>query len=112
MPQAGHIGRPLPLGHRVTVAAEGDVGLAGGQREGEVVHAVGQGAVRLQPGVGEHSQHGRVLAQRLRGEGEQAPAAREGDQVLHQEHADPRLCMSSATVKATSADRDEESPHS
>jgi hypothetical protein len=58
------------------------------RREGEVVHAVGQGAVRLQPGVGENSQHGRVLAQRLRGEGVQAPAARERDQVFHQERAD------------------------
>ena len=88
VPQAGHIGRALPRGHRVTVTAEGDVGLAGGQREGEIVHAVGQGAVSQQPGVGEHSQHGGVLAQRLRGEGEQAPAARERDQVLHQERAD------------------------
>ena len=88
MPQAGHVGRPLPLGHRVTVGAEGDVLLAGGQREGEVVHPVGQGAVRLQPGVGEHSQHGRVLAQRLRGEGAQAAAAGQRDQVLHQQHAD------------------------
>ncbi len=88
VPQAGHIGRALPRGHRVTVAAQGDVGLVGGQREGEVVHAVGQGAMRLQPGVGENSQHKRVLAQRLRGEGEQAPAARERDQVFHQEHAD------------------------
>jgi hypothetical protein len=88
VPQAGHIGRPLPLGHRVTVAAEGDVGLAGGQREGEVVPAVGQGAVRLQPGVGEHSQHGRVLTQRLRGEGVQAAAAGQRDQVFQQQHAD------------------------
>jgi hypothetical protein len=88
VPQAGHIGRPLPLGDRVTVAAEGDVGLAGGQREGEVVHAVGQGTVRLQPGVGEHSQHGRVLTQRLRGEGVQAAAAGQRDQVLQQQHAD------------------------
>ena len=75
MPQAGHMGRALPLGHRVTVAAEGDISLARGQREGEVVHAVGQGAVRLQPGVGEHLQHERVLDQGLRGKGEQALAA-------------------------------------
>ena len=88
VPQAGHVGRPLPLGHRVTVGAEGDVLLAGRQREGEVVHPVGQGAVRLQPGVGEHSQHERVLAQRLRGEGAQAAAAGQRDQVLQQQHAD------------------------
>ena len=88
MPQAGHVGRPLPLGHRLTVGAEGDVLLAGRQREGEVVHAVVQGAVRLQPGVGEHPQHGRVLAQRLRGEGAQAAAPGQRDQVLHQQHAD------------------------
>ena len=88
MPQAGHGGRPLPLGHRVTVGAEGDVGLAGGQREREVVHTVGQGAMRLQPGVGEDSQHERVLAQRLRGEGVQAAVSAQRDQVLKQEHAD------------------------
>ncbi len=88
MPQAGHIGRPLPRGHRVPVGAQGDVVLAGRQREGQVVHPVGQGAVRLQPRVGEHSQHERVLAQRLRGKGAQAAAAGQRDQVLHQQHAD------------------------
>ena len=88
VPQAGHVGRPLPLGHHVAVAAEGGVRLAGRQREGEGVHAVGQGAVRLQPGLGEHSEHGRVLAQRLRGKGVQAAPAGQRDQVLQQQCAD------------------------
>ena len=87
MPQAGHVGRPLPLGHRVTVGAEGGVRLPGRQREREIVHAVGQGAVRLQPGVGEYPQHARILAQRLRGKDADAAAAGQRDQVLQQEHA-------------------------
>ncbi len=88
VPQARHAGGPLPLGDRVAVGAEGGVGLAGGQREGEVVHTVGQGAVHRQPGVGEHLQHERVLAERLRGEGVDSPAAGQRDQVLQQQGAD------------------------
>ena len=91
VPQAGHIGRPLPLGHRVTVGAEGDVLLAGRQRERKVVHAIHQGALRLQPGIGEHPQHGRVLAQRLCGKRADTPAAAQRDQMLHQQHADPAV---------------------
>ena len=86
--QARHAGRPFALGHRLAVGAERDVGLAGRQREGQVVHAVGQGAVGLQPGVGEHLQHERVLAQRLRREGVQAAAAGQRDQVFQQQHPD------------------------
>ena len=44
--------------------------------------------MHLQPGVGEHSQHGRVLTQRLCGEGVQAAAVGQRDQVLQQQHAD------------------------
>ena len=75
MPQAGHVGGSLSFGNRVAVGAEGGVGLIGGQREGEVVHAVGQGTVHRQPGVGEHLQHERVLDQGLRGESVDSPAA-------------------------------------
>ena len=88
VPQAGHVGRPFPLGHRVPVGAEGGVGLAGGQRERKVVHTVREGAVHLQPGVGEHPQHGRVLAQRVRGNGAAPAAAGHRDQVLQQQRAD------------------------
>ena len=88
MPQARHVRRLLPFGDRLTVGAQGGVGLIDRQREREVVYAVGQGTVRLQPDVGEHPQHGRVLAQRLRGKGADPPAAGQRDQVLQQQHAD------------------------
>ena len=87
VPQARHAGGPFPFGDRVAVGAEGGVGLAGGQREREVVHTVGQGAVHRQPGVGEHLQHERVLAERLRGESVDSPAAGQRDQVLQQQRA-------------------------
>ena len=86
VPQAGRVGGPFPFGDRITVGAQGGVGLVGGQREREVVHAVRQGAVHRQPSVGEHPQHGRVLAQRLGGEGPDPPAAAQRDQVLQQQH--------------------------
>ena len=75
VPQAGHVGGSLSFGDRVAVGAEGGVGLVGGQREPELVHAVGQGTVHRQPGVGEYLQHERVLDQRLRGESADSPAA-------------------------------------
>ena len=88
VPHARHVGRPLPYGDRIAVGAQGRVRLVGGQRERQVIHAVHQGALRLQPGVREYPQHGRVLAQRLRGEGAETPAAGQRDQVLEQQHAD------------------------
>ena len=88
MPHARHVGGPLPYGDRIAVGAQGGVRLVGGQRERQVIHAVHQGALRLQPGVGEYPQHGRVLAQRLRGKGAEPPAAGQRDQVLQQQHAD------------------------
>ena len=88
MPHARHVRGPLPHGDRIAVGAQGGVRLVGGQRERQVIHAVHQGALRLQPGVGEYPQHGRVLAQRLRGKGAEPPAAAQRDQVLQQQHAD------------------------
>ena len=88
MPHARHVGGPLSYRDRVAVGAQGGVGLVGGQRERQVIHAVHQGTLRLQPGVGEYPQHGRVLAQRLRGKGAEPPAAGQRDQVLKQQHAD------------------------
>ena len=87
-PHARHVRGPLPHGDRIAVGAQGGVRLVGRQRERQVIHAVHQGALRLQPGVGEHPQHGRVLAQRLRGKGAEPPAAAQRDQVLQQQHAD------------------------
>ena len=87
-PHARHVRGPLPHGDRIAVGAQGGIGLVGGQRERQVIHAVHQGALRLQPGVGEYPQHGRVLAQRLRGKGAEPPAAGQRDQVLQQQHAD------------------------
>ena len=88
VPHARHVRGPLPYGDRIAVGAQGGVRLVGGQRERQVIHAVYQGALRLQPGVGEYPQHGRVLAQRLRGKGAEPPAAAQRDQVLQQQHAD------------------------
>jgi len=88
VPHTRHVGGPLPHGDRIAVGAQGGVRLVGRQRERQVIHAVHQGALRLQPGVGEYPQHGRVLAQRLRGKGAQPPAAGQRDQVLRQQHAD------------------------
>ena len=88
VPHARHVRRPLPHGDRIAVGAQGRVRLIGRQRERQVIHAVHQGALRLQPGVGEHPQHGRVLAQRLRGKGAEPPAAAQRDQVLQEQHAD------------------------
>ena len=88
MPHARHVGRPLAYGDRIAVGAQGRVRLVGGQRERQVIHAVHQGALRLQAGVREYPQHGRVLAQRLRGEGTEPPATGHRDQVLKQQHAD------------------------
>ena len=91
VPQAGHIGRPLPLGDRVTVGAHGGVSLAGRQREREVVHAVGQDAAHRQPGVGEYLHHERVLDQGLRHKGVDPPAAGQRNHVLQQQRADAAI---------------------
>ena len=88
MPNARHVRRPLPHGDRIAVGAQGGIRLVGGQRERQVVHAVHQGALHLQPDVGEDAQHGRVLAQRLRGKRAESPATGQRDQVLQQQHAD------------------------
>ena len=61
MPQARYAGRPLPFGDRVTVGVEAGVVFASWQREADFIRTVRQGAVRPQPGVGEHLQHGRVV---------------------------------------------------
>ena len=87
-PHARHVRGPLPHGDRIAVGAQRGVRLVGGQRERQVIHAVHQGTLRLQPGVGEDPQHGRVLAQRLRGKRAEPPAAAQRDQVLQQQHAD------------------------
>ena len=88
MPQAGHVGRPFAFGDRVAVGAQGGIALVGGQREGEVVDAVREGAVRRQPGIGDHPEDKRVLGHRLGNKGAEPPAARQGDQVLKQQRAD------------------------
>ena len=98
-PHARHVGRSLPHGDRIAVGAQGGIGLVGGQREREVVHAVYQAAMHRQPGIGEHPQHGRVLAQRLRGKSAKPPAAGQRDQVLQKQHAD-------ATVMQVIGDRE------
>ena len=87
-PHARHVRGPLPHGDRIAVGAQRGVRLVGGQRERQVIHAVHQGALHLQPGVGEDPQHSRVLAQRLRGKRAEPPAAGHRDQVLQQQHAD------------------------
>ena len=87
-PHARHVRGPLPHGDRIAVGAQRGVRLVGGQRERQVIHAVRQGALCLQPGVGEHPQHSRVLAERLRGKRADPPAAGHRDQVLQQQHAD------------------------
>ena len=91
VPQAGHIGRPLPFGDRVMIRADGGVGLAGRQREREVVHAVGQDTAHRQPGVGEHLHHERVLDQGLRHKGVDPPAAGQRNHVLQQQRADAAI---------------------
>ena len=91
MAQAGHVSRPLPLGDRVTISAQGGVGLVSGQRELELVHPVRQRTLRLQPGIGEHLQHELVLVQRFRDQGAYPLGAGQRDQVLQQQRADPAL---------------------
>jgi hypothetical protein len=88
VPQARYVGRPFSFGDRIPVGVKVGVALAGRKREPEVIHAVFQGAERPQPGVGEHLQHQRVFAQRLRGEGTDTLAAGQRDQVLEQQRAD------------------------
>ena len=88
MPQARYACRPLPFGDRVTVGVKAGVVFAGRQREADLIHTVRQGAMRPQPGVGEHLQHGRVVTERLRLKGADSPAARQRDQMLQQQRAD------------------------
>ena len=106
VPQARHAGGPFPFGDRVTVGAEGGVGLAGRQRKRQVVHAVRQGALRPQPSVGEHLHHERVLGQGLRGKTWRLWLRASEIRCSSNSVPTPRLCMSSATAIATSADRE------
>ena len=75
MPQARHVSRPLSFGDRIMVGAGAGSALDGRQREADLIDTTHQGAVRPQPGVGEHLHHERVLAQRLRDEGADPSAA-------------------------------------
>jgi len=75
MPQARHISRALPFADCIPVGAQGSVGLVARQRERDLVHTVGQGALGRKAGVGEHLQHQRVFAQSLRDKCAHPPAA-------------------------------------
>ena len=106
MPQARHVGRPFPFGDRITVGAKVGIALVGRQREADLIYTIHQGAARLQPGVGEHLHHERVLGQRLRDEGADPPDAGQRDQMLEQQRADTAAVHVIGDAKATSADRE------
>ncbi len=81
--QAGDICMAGPAGYGIEIAAE-LLAFVARQRHRQLDHAVGEMTLDLQPGVGEHPQHGHVLGQRLCRERAEMTLPGKRDQMLEQ----------------------------
>jgi hypothetical protein len=91
VPQAGHVGLPFPIGHRLEIGFPARIGDVAGQVEGQLDDTVRPCAPGQQAGISEDFQHRSVLGQDIGGEGPHPLLVSSRHEVLEQQRRYPAV---------------------